>query len=210
MVSDKLLSEEVLTAIINRYKLSGEEITSAFLSHIATKNYEVTRIARMKKGGITTSFKKITSIAVAGTFDPFHIGHEALIKAAFKHKKSDNVLVGVMSDEYVKRTKNRFATPYRKRVAAVRRYCETIANGKPFKISKISTTFGHILIISEIKYIVLSTEGDYNEWLSIVNESRDTPVIPIIVPVVSDEKAERISSTNIRNGYITRYGKYPR
>lgn len=148
-----------------------------------------------------------SSIAVAGTFDPFHIGHEKLIKAAFKHKKSDNVLIGVMSDEYVLRTKLRVATPYRKRAAVVRRYCKSIAKGKPFKISKISHTLGHLMIISDIKYLVLSTEQNYSEWLSYVNMNRDVPIIPVIVEMVNDDKGFRISSTNIRCGYIDRYGK---
>jgi cytidyltransferase-like protein len=145
-------------------------------------------------------------IVVAGTFDPFHIGHETLLKAAFAHKESDSVLIGVMADTYVLNFKKREPTPYTTRAEIVKKYCFKIYKGKPFIIICVKDAIER-MAYEQIKYIVLSTERDYTSWLKAVNDMRYTPIIPIFVDVVVDKNGNRLSSTNIREGKIDREGK---
>ncbi|NIW12582.1 MAG: adenylyltransferase/cytidyltransferase family protein, partial [Candidatus Thorarchaeota archaeon] len=59
--------------------------------------------------------EKLGKVAVGGTFDEFHKGHEALLRKAFE--VGNRVLVGVSSDDLVKKLgKSHVVATYEKRV----------------------------------------------------------------------------------------------
>lgn len=135
-------------------------------------------------------------VALGGTFDILHKGHEALLKKAFS---LGEVSLGLTSDEYVKRKKREI-----KKFAERKRNLEDLIRKKftgKYSVYKIEDRFGDALK-GNYDYLVVSPES--YSVASEINEKRrkmNKKLIKIIkVPFVMDKCGKPISSTRLAFG----------
>lgn len=146
---------------------------------------------------------KFKNVAVGGTFDHFHKGHEKLLNEAFKI--GDNVLIGVTSDEFGGEKGS--IEPCSKRISKLEKFLQKFDSR--YIIKKLEEPYGPTIYDSKIDAIVVSRET--KPTADKINEIRQEKgmkslEIFIIDWVLADDK-KPISSTRIRHGEIDRNGK---
>lgn len=150
-------------------------------------------------------FKKI---ALGGTFDSFHIGHERLLDLAFSI--SDKVLIGVTSDPFAKQLRKMHEiASFEERVNYVKEYITKKWPDRNYEIVKLEDPYGPTITDMELEALVVSEET-INGGIKI-NELRCKNNLPpltiLVVDMVLAEDGLPISSTRIRRGIINREGK---
>ncbi|BAB59547.1 hypothetical protein [Thermoplasma volcanium GSS1] len=142
---------------------------------------------------------------VGGTFSKLHKGHKALLEKAIE--TGNEIVIGLTSDEYVKRNKVYPAIPYKERYRNLYNYMVKKTN--KFRIRPIDDRNGNAPYERDYEIIVVSPET-YQRSLKI-NEIRiqnGLPPLKIIrVPYVLAEDLFPISSTRIINGEIDGNGR---
>ena len=151
--------------------------------------------------------KKFKKVAVGGTFDHFHIGHEYLIKTALSI--GEQVLIGLTTDNLLQTHPKKDALQsyfYRKK--AISRFLESQCAMKLSRIVPLYDFFGSSIRDPEIDALIVSTETQHRA--SLVNEIRlkkgFKPLQLIVVDLVLAKDEKPISSTRIRNNEIDRFG----
>ena len=142
---------------------------------------------------------------VGGTFSKLHKGHKALLNTAID--TGNEVVIGLTSDEYVKKNKIYPAVPYSIRYRALYNYM--IKRTNRFRIRQIDDRNGHAPYEKDYEIIVVSPET-YPRSLKIneIRISNGLPPLKIIrVPYVLAQDLFPISSTRIINGEIDANGK---
>jgi len=150
-------------------------------------------------------FKKV---ALGGTFDSFHIGHEKLLDSAFSI--ADKVLIGVTSDSFAKRLRKiHEIASFKERVNYVKEYLTKKWPNRNYEIVKLEDPYGPTITDMELEALVVSEET-VNGGIRI-NELRCKnnlpPITILVVDMVLAEDGLPISSTRIRQGIINREGK---
>jgi pantetheine-phosphate adenylyltransferase len=144
---------------------------------------------------------KFKKVAVGGSFDLFHKGHEALLEKAFD--VGEFVTVGLTSDEMVSKD----IEPYPKRKETLDDFLSKF-RGR-YKIIKLQDPYGDAANDEKIEALVVSQETEPRARE--INEIRRMNGLPtleaIVVPLVLAEDGKPISSTRIRKGEIDRRGK---
>ncbi len=145
-------------------------------------------------------------VAVGGTFDPLHDGHEALISQAYELGKGGEVVIGLTSDDLARR-RSHPVTDYRIRERELTRYVTD-----RFGISPEITTLHdpHGTALEEpFDYIVVSPETyPAAEKINELRMKRGMRKIEIVlVHFVLAEDGMPISSTRIKNGEIDPHGR---
>jgi inosine/xanthosine triphosphatase len=144
-------------------------------------------------------------VAVGGTFNVIHKGHELLFETAFT--VGDEVEVGLTSDEFAKSIKSVPVAPYFQRKAALAKFLERY--GKPFNIVMISDMKGTASTSESIDAIVASPETKKNA--DEINEMRRRNGLkPLKVFQIKEVKADDtklISSSRIVMGEIDKEGR---
>jgi len=92
--------------------------------------------------------------AVGGTFDEFHIGHERLLTFAVKMCKK--VIVGVTSDEFVKKYKGHEVESFDVRVERVKRFLKSFKEEACFEVIKIEDKYGPTTEDQELESIFVT------------------------------------------------------
>jgi len=142
--------------------------------------------------------KKYNKIAVGGTFDKFHEGHQRLLKKAFE--LSDQVLIGVTSDEFA-RYKGKI-DPCSQRMSNLKKTLKKY-EGK-YKVSRLDDSCGPAIQEEDIEALVVSEETEPTAHL--INDIRKKkgmkPLEIITIGMVLAEDGKPISSTRIRKGEI--------
>ena len=150
---------------------------------------------------IVTIYKKI---AVGGTFDKFHRGHEVLIKTAFD--MGEEVLIGITSDSFAS-NKNHDIEPCSVRISKLREFVNRF--NKPYEIKEIFDVFGTADKDPDLDAIVVSEETEKSA--DIINQERRknnlNPLDVIVISWVLAEDYRPISSTRIRKKEIDWSGK---
>ncbi|WP_414469511.1 phosphopantetheine adenylyltransferase [Methanobacterium sp. ACI-7] len=146
---------------------------------------------------------KFKNVAVGGTFDHFHKGHEKLLNKAFE--VGHNVLIGVTSDKFGSKKGN--IEPCSKRISRLEDFLKKFDSR--YMVKRLEEPFGPTTDDSEIDAIVVSRET--KPTAELINEKREKKrmnslEIFIIDWVLADD-GKPISSTRIRNGEIDRNGK---
>ena len=107
---------------------------------------------------------KFSLIAMGGTFDIIHRGHLTLLSNAFEI--SDNVIIGLTSDEFAAK---KGKTPNNKYAQRLENLITTISKEFPntsFEISKLDNDFGPAVLEPDVEALVVSDEtrnqGDDN------------------------------------------------
>jgi len=146
-------------------------------------------------------------VALGGTFDILHRGHDALISKAFQIGKK--VIVGLTSDDFAsKLVKEHDVYPYDKRKKSLEGYLDKKGWRGRYEIVELNDPYGPTVIERDIDALVVSEET-LRTGLKI-NEIRHEKGFPHLVIVVVDmvlaEDGLPISTTRIRKGIIDREG----
>jgi pantetheine-phosphate adenylyltransferase len=152
--------------------------------------------------------KRYRKVAVGGTFDKFHKGHEALIDKAFE--LGEMVLIGLTTNKMLKCHTKLFPTaPYYTRKKALINYLENKGVKSAYQILPLDHPFGVTLSDSEIDALVISPEttNRAKEINTLRRERGLKPVILIIIDLVLSEDDIPISTTRINRGEIDRDGR---
>ena len=151
--------------------------------------------------------KEFKKVAVGGTFDHFHVGHEYLIKTALSI--GEQVLIGLTTDKLLQtHPKKDTLQSYFCRKKAITRFLESQCAAKLARIVPLHDFFGSSIRDPEIDALVVSTESQHRA--SVVNEIRlkkgFKPLQLIVIDLILAKDENPISSTRIRNNEIDRFG----
>ncbi|MGC9516571.1 MAG: phosphopantetheine adenylyltransferase, partial [Methanomicrobiales archaeon] len=142
-------------------------------------------------------------VAVGGTFDKFHKGHEKLLEKAFEI--GEKVIIGVTSDEFggQKGDVESCAT----RMSNLNNFLEDYP-GK-YKVMRLTDPYGTTIYDKTFDAIVVSRETEKTalEINKIRKNNGMEPLAVIVIDIVMAEDGEPISSTRIRKGEINMEGE---
>jgi pantetheine-phosphate adenylyltransferase len=142
--------------------------------------------------------KKFETVAVGGTFDEFHKGHRALLKKAFEI--SDHVLVGLCSDDFVRKLKKPHnIAPYEQRLKELKYFLKERGVLERAEIIPLTDPYGVTVSRNRLDAIVVSKETEPRAYE--INEMRRSAGLPflkiIVIDMVLAEDYFPISSTRI-------------
>lgn len=99
-------------------------------------------------------FKKV---ALGGTFDKFHLGHEKLIDTAFKI--GEFVIIGITSDTFAKRLKKTHTiASFQERYEMVNNYIKRKWNERKYEIFHLNDPYGPTISDKYLDAVVVSEE----------------------------------------------------
>ncbi|MCX6817079.1 MAG: pantetheine-phosphate adenylyltransferase [Candidatus Beckwithbacteria bacterium] len=143
---------------------------------------------------------KFNSVAVAGTFDHLHLGHQKLLATAKTAGKK--VLVGLCQKSMLTNK----AFPQSLESFSIRR--QAVAKFYPDQIIPLSDIYGPAATSSTINAIVCTPQTQTN--VDKINRLRLKNKLPelkkILVSLVKDNSGQILSSTHIRQGLVNRQG----
>ena len=144
-------------------------------------------------------------VAVAGTFDSIHAGHELLLEKALSSGR--RVLLGLCGDEFAGRVKGKKVRAYSARKRALLSFFGKQAGR--VEIAKLEDPFGPALTDSALGAIVVSTETEPRAVeLNEKRKSRGLGQLKIIsIPLIYAQDLSKISSRRVRAGATTSAGK---
>jgi len=143
-------------------------------------------------------------VAVGGTFNVIHKGHELLFETAFS--VGDSVEVGLTSDEFARRIKSVAVSPYFHRKANLARFLARF--GKPYDIVMISDQVGTTATSENISAIVVSPETrSVADDINARRKANGLPPLKVFcIKEVLAEDSGAISSSRVVKGDIDREG----
>ena len=146
---------------------------------------------------------KYKRVAVGGTFDHFHKGHEKLLNKAFEI--GQYILVGVTSNEFGGRKGN--IEPCSHRMSELEQFLQKF--GSRYTVKRLENHYGPTVNDPQIDAIIVSKETEpVAHKINEIRQERGIKPLKIFVIgwVLADDR-KPISSTRIRNGEIDRNGK---
>jgi pantetheine-phosphate adenylyltransferase len=151
--------------------------------------------------------KKLENVAVGGTFDEFHMGHEALLKKAFE--VGNRVFIGLCSDDFVKKLiKTHKVASYEKRLDDLKNFLIKREVLDRAEIFPLNDPYGVTMSRNSLDGIVVSQETKARAYE--INEKRKAkglkPLKIIAIEMVLAEDDVSISTTRIRQKEIDRKG----
>jgi len=151
--------------------------------------------------------KKLETVAVGGTFDEFHKGHQALLKKAFE--VGNRVFIGVSSDDLVKKWgKPHKVSTYEKRLDDLKSFLRRQGVLDRAEILPLHDEYGVTVSSESLNGLVVSPETEARAYE--INEKRRAkglkPLKIIIIEMVLAENSVSISTTRIRQKEINRDG----
>jgi len=151
--------------------------------------------------------RKYSVVAVGGTFDHFHRGHEALISRCFEVGRK--VIIGITSDGFAAKLAKRADQPYDERIAALRSFLSAKFPKRRYEVHKLEDYFGPAVIEEDVQAIVVTKETALR--VGMANKERSKrglkPLETVIMDFVTAQDGKPISSTRIRRGEIDKEGK---
>jgi pantetheine-phosphate adenylyltransferase len=150
---------------------------------------------------------KLRVVAVGGTFDEFHKGHEALLLKAFE--AGQHVKIGLCSENFVKRmNKPHVTAPYSQRLKDLGTFLRQNGLLKRAEISRIDDPFGVTLSDRSLEGIIVSKETEHTALL--INRKRMELQLPplriVVIDMIPSDNHVPVSTTRIRCGEIDREG----
>lgn len=148
--------------------------------------------------------KKFKLIAVGGTFDRLHLGHQTFLRKAFAI--SEKVLLGVTDDIFIhKKALKKEILPYQKRRADLIKFLKKNNFFSRTVLYKLEDVFGPTLDKNLKIEGILVTEKTL-QGAKIVNQKRKELGLPslkiIKAPLVKKQNGEVLSSTRIRQSLL--------
>jgi len=152
--------------------------------------------------------KKFKTVAVGGTFDEFHKGHRVLIMKAFEVGKQ--VLIGLSSDEFVKRLNKPHATAsYKQRLEELKAFLQKHDFLNRTRIVSLNDVYGVTLSKGCVEALIVSKETETTAVK--INEERKKAGLPplhiVVIDMVPSENHVPVSTTRIHRGEIDREGR---
>ena len=146
--------------------------------------------------------KKYSKVCLGGTFDKIHLGHQSLLRTAFR--LSDEVIIGLTSDRRAKVNRSEeHINSYSERFESLN---EFISNNfkSNYSIVALNDNWGPGVFDESLNAIIVSEE---TEKVAIeLNVNRKLKGLKeleiVVVPLVLANDGRRISSTRIRNKEI--------
>jgi pantetheine-phosphate adenylyltransferase len=145
-------------------------------------------------------------VAVGGTFDHFHRGHEVLLSTAFKF--GDKVVIGITSDAFLVRLGKADSAPYEERLSRIKMFLRDNGLENRAIIVQLDDPFGPATTDPDIDGIVVSVDTlpraeDANR---IRSQLGMRPMGIHTVPLFLAKDNRPISSTRIRKMEIDTQG----
>lgn len=168
-------------------------------------------IVKLLNGYIVESRKiqyKYNHVALGGTFDHFHIGHEKLIETAFQY--GQNVSIGITND---KMNQVKTLTETIQKLGVRREELEKYLKHKKYlsrsKQYVLHDVFGPTIKDGTIEALVLNKMNFHNARLiNLERKKRNLPMLEyILVEDVLADDGKMVSSERIRIGEIDRNGE---
>ena len=155
-----------------------------------------------------TKDQRYKVVAVGGTFDILHAGHEKLLMLAFQ--LGTKVLIGISSDRLVSlMRKNHPVEPFPERFRQLTRFLRSKGWNHRAKIVKLEDPFGPAASRKRLDAIIVSSETRSNA--NRINRLRQRSGLPTLsvhaIGLVKAEDGGRISDTRIRKGQIDARGR---
>jgi len=152
--------------------------------------------------------KKLETVAVGGTFDEFHKGHEALLKKAFE--VGNRVFIGVCSDGLVKKWgKSHKVATYEKRLDDLKSFLRRQGVLNRAEILPLHDEYGVTVSSNSLEGLVVSPETEARAYE--INEKRRAkglnPLKIIVIETVLAEDSVPMSTTRIKRKEIDRDGR---
>lgn len=156
---------------------------------------------------MSASAPRFRAAAVGGTFDGIHKGHAALLEAAFG--AAEDVIVGLVSDEFAASRGKATRSAYPERLAALRAHIARRHAGRAHVIRRLEAEYGPAAHEERVDVLVVSAETAHRA--ARLNDARAglgvRPVKVIVVPMAMADDGMRVSSTRIRAGEIDADGR---
>lgn len=151
--------------------------------------------------------RRFEDVAVGGTFDELHKGHETLLMKAFE--VGEHVLIGLCSDKFANTLrKPHKVAPYNERLKDLENFLLGRRLLERGTIVPLSDSYGVTLSEGCIEALIVSKETEPTALE--INEKRKAKRLPslhvIVVDMVPSENHTPISTTRIRKGEIDREG----
>ena len=145
-------------------------------------------------------------VAVGGTFDVLHIGHQALLSKSFE--LGHEVVIGITSDEFALRLGKVLDRGYDERFSMIREFLKEVFPDSKYSIWKLDNYFGPAILLDRVEAIVVSTETYHR--VKIANEERKKRGLDSlkveVVSLVNADNGMPISTRRIRRGEIDSEG----
>ena len=165
---------------------------------------------KRKKFGGEVWWMKFKIVAIGGTFDHIHKGHQVLLEKAFEC--GEKVIIGVTSDNFLAKLGKVVENRYEERVRKLQEYLLAKYSAERFEIQPLDDYFGPGIYREEVEALVASTETASR--VEIANKRRLElglkPLEVIVVDMVLAEDGKPISSSRIRMGVIDAEGRVKR
>lgn len=144
---------------------------------------------------------------VGGTFDRLHVGHVALLNAAFR--EAERVFIGLVSDEFARSAGKKDTLNYEERKDVLEEELRRWGWIERAEIAELDDPYGPPLT-DESFDVVIGSPFTLANCLKIAVERIAASRQPIAVevgPIVLAEDGSPVSSTRIRAGEIDRHGR---
>jgi len=141
----------------------------------------------------------MTTVILGGTFEELHSGHVKLLVEAVN--LGDKILIGLTSDRFAKKTKQRDIIPFEIRKKNLIKLLNSIrkTTRKKIEIFEINDPYGPAVWEKDIDIIVVSVETypRAEEINKIRRERGLKPLVIYVINLVETREGEKISSTSI-------------
>ncbi len=141
-------------------------------------------------------------VALGGTFDRFHLGHERLIERAVEI--GDFVTLGITTNRF----SGKYVEPFETRKNAVEEYLNRLKY-RGYGIVVLEDPFGPAASDDTMDMLIISEETfDRGVELNSLRRKRGLKELELVkLPMVSAEDGRPFSSSRIRHGEIDRMGR---
>ncbi|UCH36933.1 MAG: phosphopantetheine adenylyltransferase [Candidatus Bathyarchaeota archaeon] len=147
-------------------------------------------------------------VAVGGTFDLLHKGHDVLIRKALT--LGEFVIIGLTSDAMMQsHPKSHFVEPFAIRRRKLIAYLDELNALEKTDVVPLNDPYGPVIEDEDIDALVASYETFQrgNEINALRCEKGFKPIVIVVVDAVLAEDGKPISTTRIRLGEIDRDGR---
>jgi len=151
--------------------------------------------------------KRLSKVAVGGTFDKLHRGHKKLLLKAFKI--GDTVVIGLTTDEMLgKAPKNHITEQYESRKQELDAFLSSRELDERATIIPLNDSYGTTLTNGGLQALVVSKETE--NVAKEINRRREEkgmkPLAIYVINMVNADDSIPINTTRIRRGEIDRDG----
>jgi len=136
---------------------------------------------------------------MGGNFDHLHEGHKLLLKTALE--VSESIVIGLTTEKMHKNKQfKEKIEDYSTRKLKIEKFIQTFSDLKRVQIIELNDSYGPPIEDKNYEALIISQETIPNalEINEIREQSGMKPLILVVIPILRDEKGNKISSTEIR------------